>query len=120
MPTLIACRRNTDFSQRKLVGETEKTPIRAGISAKPLLPQEIDGDEAANKQKRDGDRDRRKRRPKLCRHQMIRESRDHRARFGGPEYPVNYRPDEHLQRGHEWDIHQQARPKRLWLEMHFL
>src|SRR5215216_1951529 len=61
MPALIARRRDADFSRREFVGETEKTAIRAGISAKAFLPQKINRAEAANKQKRDGHCDRRKR-----------------------------------------------------------
>src|SRR6478672_1033994 len=120
MATLVACRRNADFSRREFVGETEETPIRTRISAKAFLPQKINGDKTANKEKRDGHCDRRKRRPKLCGHQMIRESRDEWSGVCGPKHSVNYRPDKHVQGGHEGDVHQQPRPKRLGLKMHFL
>src|SRR5258705_3489328 len=76
MPALIARRRDADFSRREFVGETEKTAVGAGISAKAFLPQKINRHEAANKQKRDGHCDRRKGLPKICGHQMICEFRD--------------------------------------------
>src|SRR6476646_7198355 len=120
MATLVACRRNADFSRREFVGETEETPIRTRISAKAFLPQKINGDKTANKQKRDGHRDRRKRRPKLCGHQMIRESRDEWSGVRGPKHSINYRPHKHVQRGDEGDIHQQPGPKRLRMKTHFL
>src|SRR3954451_13983920 len=59
MPALIALRRDANLSRREFVGETEETPIRAGIGAKPFLPQKINGDEAADKKKRDCHCDRR-------------------------------------------------------------
>src|SRR5206468_1728342 len=49
MPALIALRRDANLSRRKFIGETEKTPIRAGIGTKPFLPQKIDRYEAADK-----------------------------------------------------------------------
>src|SRR6267154_2889270 len=76
MPALIARRRDADFSRREFVGETEETAVWTGIGAKPFLPQKINRDEAANKQKRDGHCDRRKRLPKICGHQMIGEFRN--------------------------------------------
>src|SRR6478752_9536684 len=120
MPALIACRRNPDFSQRELVGETEEAPVRARISAKAFLPQKINGDEAANKQKRDGRRDRRKRRPKFCGHQMICEFRDDWSVLCGPKQSINYGPDKYVQRGDQRDIHQEPGPKRLRMKTHFL
>src|SRR4029077_12409166 len=112
MPALIARRRDADFSRREFVGETEETPIRARISAKALLSQKINGDEPANKQKRDGHRDRRKRRPKICGHQMIREFRDDWSVPWRPKQSIGYGPDKHVERGAERDIHQKARTKR--------
>src|SRR4029077_2809172 len=101
VPALIARRRNPDFSQREFVGETEETPVRARISAKAFLPQKINGDKAANKQKRDGHRDRRKRRPKFCGHQMIREFRDDWSGVCEPKQAINYGPDKHVKRSVE-------------------
>jgi hypothetical protein len=120
MPALIARRRNPDFSRREFVGETEETSIRARISTKAFLPQKINGDEAANKQKRDGHRDRRKRGPKICGHQMIGEFRDDWFVRGLRKQPIGYGPDKHVQRGAERDIHQEPRPKRLRMKTHFL
>jgi len=120
MAALIARRRNANFSRREFVGETEETPIRARISAKALLPQKINRDEAADKQKRDGHCDRRKCRPKICGHQMIREFRDD---WFGPQFrkqSIGYGPDKHVQRGAERDVHQKPRPKRLRMKAHFL
>src|SRR6476619_2458507 len=118
MSALIARRRNPDFSQREFVGETKETPILARISAKAFLPQKINGDEAANKQKGDGHGDRRKRRPKFCGHQMIREFRDDWSGIWGPKQSINYGPDKHVQRGDERDIYQEPRPKRLRMKTH--
>src|SRR6266508_2155493 len=120
MPALIARRRDPDFSRREFVGETEETPIRARISAKAFLPQKINGDEAANKQKRDGHRDRRKRRPKICGHQMIREFRDDWSVSRIRKQSISNGPDKHVQRRAERDIHQEPRPKRLRMKTHFL
>src|SRR6476469_6460522 len=120
MPALIARRCNPDFSQREFVGETKKTPIRARISAKAFLPQKINGDEPANQQKRDSHRDRRKRRPKFWGHQMIREFRDDWSRIWGPKQSISYGPDKHVQRGDQRDVHQEPRPKRLRMKIHFL
>src|SRR4029453_7422741 len=120
MPSLITRGFYADFSQREFVGETEETAIRARISAKAFLPQKINGDEAANEQKRDGHRNRRKRCPKICGHQMIREFRDD---WFGPWFrkqSIGYGPDKHVQRGAERDIHQEPRPKRLRMKAHFL
>jgi len=120
MSALIARGRNPDFSQREFVGETKEAPIRARISAKAFLPQKINGDKAANKQKRDGHRDRRKRRPKFCGHQMIREFRDDWSVPRVRKQSIDYGPDKHVQRGAERDIHQEPRPKRLRMKTHFL
>jgi hypothetical protein len=120
MPTLITGRCDGDCSQREFVGETEKTPIRAGISAKAFLPQKVNSHEAANKQKRNGHRHRRKRRPKFCGHQMIREFRDDWSGVCGPKHSINYRPDKHVQRGDKRDVHQKPRSKRLRRKTHFL
>ena len=120
MPALIARGRNPDFSRRELVGQAEKPPIRARVSAKAFLPQKINCNKAADKQKRDSYRDRRKGRPKICGHQVIGEFRDDRF---GPQFrkqSIGYRPDEHVQRGCERDIHQKPRPKRLRMKTHFL
>src|SRR5436190_22669314 len=106
MSALIACRRNPDFSDRKLIRETEKTAVRAGISAKAFLSQEIDGDEAADKQKWDRHRDRRKRGPKFCGHQVIGEFRDEWSGVRGPKHSINYGPDKHVQRCDQGNIHQ--------------
>src|SRR5260370_37799584 len=113
LPGVIACRRDADFSRLEFDGENEEHPIRGGISAKAFLPQKINGDEAANKQKRDGDRDRRKRRPKSCGHQMICEFRDDWSVARVRKQSISYGPDKHVQRGAERDIHQEPRPKRL-------
>ena len=120
MPALIARRRNADFSRRKFIGETEETAIRAGISAKAFLPQKIHRDEAANKQKRNCHRDRRKRLPKICGYQMIREFRDDWFVSRFRKQSISYGPDEHVQCGTERDIHQEPRPKRLRMKAHFL
>src|SRR5204863_8190949 len=120
MPALMALRRDANLSRRKFVGETEETPIRARISAKAFLPQKINGDEAANKQKRDGHCYRRKRRPKICGHQMIREFRNDWSSPRLPKQSINYGPDKHIQRGAEWDIHEEPRPKRLRMKTNFL
>src|SRR5580765_1626462 len=120
MSALIARRRNPDFSQREFVGETKETPIRARISTKAFLPQKINSDEAANEKKRDGHRHRRKRRPKLCGHQMIREFRDDWSGICGPKQSISYGPDKHVQRGAERDVHQEPRSKRLRIKTHFL
>jgi len=120
MSALIARRRNPDFSQREFVGETKETPIRARISAEAFLPQKINGDKAANKQKRDGHRHRRKRRPKFCGHQMIRESGDDWSGICGPKQSISYGPDKHVQRGAERDVNQEPRSKRLRMKTHFL
>src|ERR1700757_1478553 len=120
MPALIARRRDPDFSRRELVGETEETPIRTRISAKALLPQKINCNKAADKQKRDSYRDRRKRRPKICGHQMIGEFRDD---WFWPQFrkqSIGYGPDKHIQRGCERDVHQKPRTKRLRMKVHFL
>src|SRR5262249_20518842 len=120
MPALIARRRNPDFSGGEFVSETEETPIWAGISAKAFLPQKINGRKAADKQKRDSHRDRRKRGPEICGHQVIGEFRDD---WFGPQFrkqPIDYRPDKHVQRGREWNVHQKPRPKRLRMKTHFL
>ncbi len=120
MPALIARRRNADFSRRKFIGETEETAVRAGISAKAFLAQKINCHEAANKQKRNCHRDRRKRLPKICGHQMIGEFRDDRfvARFR--KQSISDGPDEHVQCGNERNIHQEPRSKRLRMKVHFL
>ncbi len=76
MPALIARRRDADFSRREFVSKTKEPAIRTGIGAKTLLSQKINRDKAANKQKRNGHCDRRKRLPKICGHQMIGEFRD--------------------------------------------
>src|SRR4029077_8308945 len=120
MPALIARRGDADFSRRELVGETEKTPIRAGISAKAFLPQKIDRGEATNKQKRDGNRDGRKGRPKIRGHQMIGEFRDDWFVRWFRKQSISYGPDKHVQRGAERDVHQEPRPKRLRIEGTFL
>src|SRR6478609_999165 len=111
MAALIARRCDADFSDREFVGEAEETAIRARISAKAFLPQKINGDKAANNQKRDSHRDRRKRRPKFCSHQMIREFRDDWSGLCDPKQSINYGPDKHVQRGDEWDIYQEPGPK---------
>ena len=76
MPALIAGVGDADFSGRELVGETEETAIRAGVGAKAFLSQKINGHEAADEKKRDGDRDGRKRCPKIAGDQMIGELRE--------------------------------------------
>ena len=73
MPALIARRRNPDFSRREFVGETEETPIRAGIGAKAFLPQKVDRHETADEKKRDGHCYRGKRLPKIGGDQVIGE-----------------------------------------------
>jgi hypothetical protein len=55
--TLIAGVGNPDSEWRELVRETKKTAIRTGIGAESLLSQKIDGHEAADKKKRNGDCD---------------------------------------------------------------
>src|SRR6266480_4349413 len=120
MPALIARRRDPDFSQREFVGKTEETSIRARVSAKALLPQKINRNEAANKQKRDGNRDRRKCRPKICGHQMIREFRNDWSSSRLPKQSISYGPDKHVQRGDEGDIHEEPRPKWLRMKTNFL
>ena len=120
MSALIARRRNPDFSQREFVGETEETPIRARISAEAFLPQKINGDKTANKQKRDGHRDRRKRRPKFCGHQMIRESGNDWSGICGPKQSISHGPDKHVQRSAERDVNQEPRSERLGMKIHFL
>src|SRR4051794_1288936 len=120
MAALIACRRDSDFSNRKFIRETEETAVRTGISAKAFLPQKINGEEAADKQKWDRHRDRRKRGPKFCGHQVIGESRDEWSRLWGPKHSINYRPHKHIQRGDEGDIHEEPRSKRLRMKIHFL
>ena len=55
--TLVTGVRHADFSGRELVGKAEKSAIRAGVSAESLLSQKIDGHKAADKKKRDSDRD---------------------------------------------------------------
>jgi hypothetical protein len=120
MPALIACRRNPNFSQRKFIGEAEEAAVRTGISAKAFLPQKINGDEAADKQKWNRHRDRRKRGPKFGGHQVIGKFRDDWTVVLDPKQSIHYGPDKHIQRGDERDIHQQARAKRLWMKTHFL
>ena len=85
-----------------------------------MLLLETNGDEPANKQKRDGHRDGRERRPKSCGYQMIREFRDDWSVPRVRKQSIGYGPDEHVQRGAERDVHQQPRPKRLRLKTHFL
>src|SRR3954454_22219883 len=120
MAALIACRRHPDFSQRKFIRETEETAVRAGISAKAFLPQKINGEEAADKQKWDRHRDRRKRGPKFCGHQVIGESRGEWSRLWGQKNAINYRPHNHIQRGAEGAIPEVPRSKRLRMKIHFL
>src|SRR6266404_3308799 len=120
MPALVARRRNAYFSRREFIGETEETPIRAGISAKAFLPQKINRHEAANKQKRDGHSDGRKRLPKICGHQMISELREERFVRGLRKQSIGGGPHEHVQRRAERNIHEQTRPKRLRMKTHFL
>ena len=55
MATLVTGVRYPDFSGRELVGEAEKSAIKAGVRAESLLSQKIDGHKAADKKKRDGD-----------------------------------------------------------------
>ena len=120
MPALIARGGDADFAWREFVSETKEPAVRTGIGAKAFLPQEINGDKAANKQKRDGYRDRRKRLPKICGHQMIGEFRNNWFVRGLREQPIDNGPDEHVQRGAKRDVDQEPRAKRLRMEAYFL
>src|SRR5262245_41972603 len=119
MPALIARRRNADFSGREFVSETEESAIRAGVGATAFLAQKINRDEAANKQKRDRHCDTRKRRPKICGYEMIREFRDDWSVPAVRKYSISNWPDKHVQRGAERDVDQKPRPKRLRMKVHF-
>ena len=120
MPALIARRGDADFARREFVSKTEETSVRAGVGAKAFLPQKINSDKTANEQKRNGDCDRRKRLPEICGHQMVREFRNYGFVSGIPKQSIGYGPHEHVQRGAERDIHQEPRPKRLRMKVHFL
>src|SRR6266487_5021905 len=119
VPALIARRRDPDFPRRKFVSKTEETAVRAGIGAKAFLPQKINSDETANKEKRDSDCDRRKRLPEICGHQMVREFGNDGFVSGIPKQSIYYGPDKHVQCGAERHIHQEPRPKRLRMKVHF-
>src|SRR5262249_56515282 len=75
---------------------------------------------AANKKKRNRHRDRRKRLPKICGYQMIREFRNGRFVSQFRKQSICYWPDEHVKRGTEGDVRQEPRPKRLRIKAHFL
>ena len=120
MTTLIARRRDADFPKRKFVGHTEKTPVRACVGAKAFLPQEINRDEATDKQKRDRDCDGRERGPKICGHQMIREFRDDWFVCRLRKDAIRNGPNKHVKRSAERHIHKEPRPERLRMQSYFL
>src|SRR5215471_19666901 len=109
MPALIARRGDADFARRKFVSKTEETSVRAGIGAKAFLPQKINSDKTANKEKRDSHCDRRKRLPEICGHQMVREFRNYGFVSGIPKQSIGYGPDKHVQRGAQRHINQKPR-----------
>ena len=51
---------------------------------------------------------------------MIRKSRDEWSGIWGPKHSINYGPHKHVQRGAQRDVHQEPRPKRLRMKIHFL
>ena len=119
MPALIARRGDADFARREFVSKTEETSVRAGVGAKAFLPQKIDSDKTANKEKRDSHCDRRKRLPEICGHQMVREFRNYGFVSRIPKQSIGYGPDKHVQRGTQRHIDQKPRPKRLRMKTHF-
>ena len=119
MPALIARRGDADFARREFVSKTEETSVRTGVSAKAFLPQKINSDKTANKKKRNGDCDRRKRLPEICGHQMVREFRNYWFVSGIPKQSIYYGPDKHVQRGAQRHIDQKPRPKRLRMKTDF-
>ena len=119
MAALIACRRNTDFSGRQLVGKTKKAAVRTSVGAKAFLPQEIDGHKTADEKKRNSHSDGREGLPKIRGDEVISELWNQRSVFRVVEQPIRRWPHEHVERGDERDIHKQSRPKRFRVETHF-
>jgi len=119
MAALVASVRHPDFSRRELVGESEKSAIGAGVSAESFLAQKIDGHEATDKKKRNGDCDRGKRFPKISSDQMIRELRDKGFVLGFREESIGGRPNKHVESADKRDVDQQPRSKRLRSEANF-
>src|SRR5215472_18708876 len=100
MPALVARRSDANFARREFVSKTEETSVRAGVGAKAFLPQKINSDKTANKEKWDSHGDRRKRLPEICGHQMVREFRNYGFVSSGiPKQSIGYGPDKHVQRG---------------------
>src|SRR6266496_1541937 len=120
MAALIASGRNADFSGRELIGKTKKSAVRTGIRAKAFLSQEINCHKTADEKKRNGHCNRRESLPKISGHQMIGEFRDKRSVLWVPKQSIRRRPDKHVERTDERDVHQQSRSKRLGMETNFL
>src|SRR2546423_4272079 len=71
MPALIAGVRDANLAGRYTVGETEEAAVRTGVGAETLRAQKIDGHEAADEKKRNGDGERGKGFPKIAGYQMV-------------------------------------------------
>ena len=117
---LIARVGDADFPRRQLIRETEKSAVWAGVSAEAFLPEETDGQESANCEKGNSNRDRRKSRPKITRDEMIGEFWDKRSGLRAEKISIRGGPNKHVEGSEEWNVDQKPRPKRPWIDSHLL